>query len=645
MRTALSITLAVAASYAALGCDLTSGSPPDVAGNDAAPPADAGHLADGDAPTFDASSQGPDAGPPPDGGSPIPGWPSADAGAIPPPNFGPNVLIFDPSMSAAVIQSKLDAVSNAQNAPTPQTPVGFGYGAEYSTSRYALLFKRGQYNADVKLGFYVQALGLGHSPDDVTINGAVRVKADWRTDDPGDALLNFWRGAENLAVVPTLAEDGNKDIWAVSQATHLRRVHIEGDIVLSDGGYSSGGFIADSKIDSSITSGSQQQFLTRNTELTSWTGGSWNMVFVGDKSTPAGAWPSSPYTVVAATPVIREKPFLFVEPNGNYYVMVPALKTASQGPSWTSSAAPGVSIPIGDFYIANAAVDTAATMNAALAQGKHLLLTPGIYHVSAPIQVTKPDIVVLGLGIATLVPDNGTPALTIADVDGVTVAGLLFDANTTSSPTLLQVGDSGSSNDHSQDPTALFDVHCRVGGAIPGSAASCVTINSNDVLVDHSWLWRSDDGAGVGWTQNTSDTGLIVNGQHVKAYGLFVEHFQKFQTMWNGDDGTLYFYQSELPYDPPDQASWSHGGINGYASYKVASTVTKHDAEGLGVYCVFDSKLVSHDAVEAPTTAGVVLKHIVLARFGGASGSGIDSIINGTGGGVNDNTMSSRTPN
>jgi hypothetical protein len=235
--------------------------------------------------------------------------------------------------------------------------------------------------------------------------------------------------------------------------------------------------------------------------------------------------------------------------------------------------------------------------------------------------------------------------LTIADVDGVTVAGLLFDANTTSSPTLLQVGDSGSGKDHSKDPTALFDVHCRVGGAIPGSASSCVTINSNDVLLDHSWLWRSDDGAGVGWTQNTSDTGLVVNGQRVKAYGLFVEHFQKFQTMWNGDDGTLYFYQSELPYDPPDQASWSHGGVNGYASYKVASTVTKHDAEGLGVYCVFDSKLVSHDAVEAPTTAGGAVKHIVLARFGGASGSGIDSIINGTGGGVNDNTMSSRTPN
>jgi hypothetical protein len=304
-----------------------------------------------------------------------------------------------------------------------------------------------------------------------------------------------------------------------------------------------------------------------------------------------------------------------------------------------------VSIPIGQFYIANASTDTAATMNAALAAGKHLLLTPGIYHVSTPIQVTSPDVVVLGLGLATLVPDDGTPALTIADVDGVTVAGILLDANTTSSPTLLQVGDTGSSADHSTDPTAIFDVHCRVGGAIPGTAASCITINSNDVLLDNSWLWRSDDGAGVGWTENMGNSGLIVNGDRVTAYGLFVEHFQQYQTMWNGNDGTLYFYQSEMPYDPPDQASWEHNGVDGYASYKVASTVTTHDARGLGVYCVFDSAIVAYDAVETPAATGVAVEHVVLANFGGASGSGIDYIINGTGAGVNDSTMSARTPN
>ena len=256
-----------------------------------------------------------------------------------------------------------------------------------------------------------------------------------------------------------------------------------------------------------------------------------------------GAWPFFPYTVVASTPVVREKPFLFIEPNGDYYVMVPSLKGANQGPNWTSSAAPGVSIPISQFYIASASVDTAATINAALATGKHLLLTPGIYHVTAPIQVTSPDVVILGLGLATLVPDDGTPALTIADVDGVTVAGILLDANTTSSPTLLQVGDAGSSTDHSRDPTATFDVHCRVGGAIPGTAASCITINSNDALLGQL-LAHGAPTTATAWagTENTAAGGLIVNGDRVTAYGLFVEHFQEYQTMWNGDDGTLYFY-------------------------------------------------------------------------------------------------------
>ncbi len=601
-------------------------------------------------PSADGSTDGGSMGG--DGGTPIGsasdaaimGWPPADAAAIAPPDFGPNVLIFDPSMSATAVQGQLDTVSASQNAPDSPSTTGAPYGAEYSTNRYAYFFKPGKYSADVKIGYYVQALGLGHSPDDVTITGAVRSKADWRLDSPGDALLNFWRGAENIAVTPQIAQDSNTDVWAVSQGTHLRRMHVMGNMVLSDGGYSSGGFIADSQIDGQISSGSQQQFLCRNTNLSNWQGSSWNFVFVGDGQSPSGSWSSNGYTVVGSTPVVREKPFLFVESNGNYYVMVPALKSMSQGPSWSTPAAPGYSLPIDQFYIAHQGTDTDATMNAALAQGKHLLLTPGIYHLASPLKVTNPGTIVLGLGMSSLVPDNGNAAITVADVDGVTIAGFILDANATSSPTLLQIGDTGSSQDHSKNPTAIFDVHCRVGGYIPGTAASCITINSSDVILDNSWLWRSDDGAGVGWGQNDSATGLIVNGDRVSAYGLFVEHFQQYQTMWNGNDGVLYFYQSEMPYDVPDQASWQHGGVNGYASYKVADTVTTHDGRGLGVYCVFNASVVSDNAVETPTAAGVSMQDIVTTRWGGASGSGIQHIINGTGNAVNDSSMSARTP-
>jgi hypothetical protein len=538
------------------------------------------------------------------------------------PDFGPDVLIFDPSMSMATIQGQLDTVYGQQD------------GAQFGTGRYAYFFKPGAYALDVKVGFYVQALGLGQSPDDVVITGAVRAKADWLPNN--NATCNFWRGAENLAVVPGNGIDGNVDVWAVSQGTQLRRLHVKGDIHLDDGGWSSGGFVADSLVDGQMASGSQQQFLTRNDDQ-SWTGSNWNMVFVGDGNPPASSWPSPPYTTTAATPVIREKPFLYLDPTGSYAVMVPALKTKSVGHSWASGAPPGVPVSIDRFYVAKPSTDTASTMNAALAAGQNLLLTPGIYHLDSSLQVTRPGTIVMGLGLPTLIPDDGTPILQVADVDAVTLAGLLLEAGPTSSPTLLQIGAAVGTVSHSAAPTALFDVHCRVGGADPGKASSCVTIDSNDVLVDNTWLWRADHGNGVGWTANTSDNGLVVNGDGVTVYGLFVEHFQQYQTLWNGNGGAVYFYQSEMPYDPPDQASWQEAaGHDGYPSYKVADAVTTHTAEGLGVYSVFDNDVSAENAIETPSATGVSLHHMVTVSL--AAGT-IQHIVDDTGGSVGNGTM------
>jgi hypothetical protein len=361
------------------------------------------------------------------------------------------------------------------------------------------------------------------------------------------------------------------------------------------------------------------------------------MVFVGDGQPPGGVWPHPANTVALATPVIREKPFLYVDSGGHYLVMVPDLEPSSQGPSWMSGAPPGSPLSIDTFYLARPGTDTAATINAALGQGKNLMFTPGIYQLEAPVQVSRAGTIVMGLGLSTLIPTHGTPVLSVADVDGVTMAGLILQAGTASSPTLLQVGASGSSADHSKNPTAIFDVHCRIGGANPGTASSCVTIESNDVLVDNTWLWRADHGAGVGWTSNPSKNGLIVNGARVTAYGLFVEHFQEYQTLWNGENGSVYFYQSEMPYDPPSQTAWqSAPNKNGYASYKVADTVTTHQAEGLGVYSAFDNNVSADDAFESPSAAGVALHHMVIVSL--RSGS-ISSIVNGTGAGVGNGNM------
>jgi hypothetical protein len=395
--------------------------------------------------------------------------------------------------------------------------------------------------------------------------------------------------------------------------------------------------MADSKIDGQVYSGSQQQWFTRNSELGSWGGGVWNMVFVGTVNAPGGAWPGAPYTVVPSTPLVQEKPFLFLDPTGSFSVMVPPLKSASQATSWSqpdAGGSPGSPVSLAQFYLAHAGTDTAASMNAALAGGANLLLTPGIYHLGSSLQVTRAGTIVLGLGLATLVPDSGTAALTIADVDGVKVGGVIVDAGSSNSTTLVLVGPPGASQDHSRAPTFLYDTFCRVGGATLGTASSCMTVNSSNVVGDNLWLWRADHGTGAAWDQNKSATGLIVNGSGVTMYGLAVEHFQSFQTMWNGNGGHVFFYQSEFPYDPPDQASWQHGGVNGYASYKVADSVTSHSGIGMGVYCTFQAGVVvADDAFEVPVAAGVNLNHLVTIWLSGVTGSAINHIVGRTGAG------------
>ena len=543
------------------------------------------------------------------------------------PDFGPNVLVFDPSMTN--IQSQMDAVFDRQERN------------QFGTNRYAFLFKDGRYTLDVQVGFYTQVSGLGKSPDDVLITGAVRSKARWMR---GNATCNFWRSVENLSVTPT--QDEHTNIWAVSQGTALRRVHVRGDLNLSDGGWSSGGFIADSRIDGQVNSGTQQQWFSRNAHFGSWTGGNWNMVFVGTVNPPAGTWPDPPYTVIDQTPLIREKPYLFIDAGGSYFVMVPNLQTnGAQGITWSGNSAPGTPLPLARFYVAHPETDNADSINAALQSGKDLLLTPGIYHLETSLQVSRPGTIVLGLGYPTLVPDRGTPAMKVSDVDGVKVGGILFEAGASNSATLLQIGEPGCSASHAADPLFFYDIFCRVGGAAAGAATCMVTVNSHDVVGDNFWLWRADHGHGAGWNANPNATGLMVNGDNVTLYGLFVEHCQAYQTVWNGNGGRVYFYQSEMPYDPPSQDAWRSGDSNGYASYKVADTVTNHEAWGLGVYCVFRAAPVMADnAIETPTTPGVRMHHLVVVRLGGRPGSGITHVINGSGSPINPNQKPTADP-
>ncbi len=326
----------------------------------------------------------------------------------------------------------------------------------------------------------------------------------------------------------------------------------------------------------------------------------------------------------------REKPFLYVDSAGAYQVFVPALRQNTQGVSWANGNTPGSSIPLTQFYVAKPG-DTAATINQALSQGLNLLFTPGVYHVTQTINVTRADTVVLGLGLATIIPDGGVIPMAVSDVDGVKIAGVLFDAGAVNSPVLLRLGQDGSSASHAANPSSIHDVFFRIGGAGPGKATTSLLVNSNNAIIDHIWAWRGDHGAGIGWTVNTADTGLIVNGNNVTAYGLFVEHYQKYEVIWNGNGGRTFFFQNEMPYDPPNQAAW-RTGANGYAAYKVADSVTTHEAWGVGSYCYFnvDPTIHADRGFEVPNTPGVRIHDALTVSLGG-NGT-IDHVINNTGG-------------
>ncbi|OKI94980.1 coagulation factor 5/8 type domain-containing protein [Streptomyces sp. CB01249] len=535
-----------------------------------------------------------------DGGPQIPGG----------GDLGPNVLVFDPSTPN--IQAKVDEIFHQQES------------AQFGNGRYALMFKPGTYNnINAQIGFYTSIAGLGLKPDDTTFNGDVTVDAGWFN---GNATQNFWRSAENLALNPV----NGTDRWAVSQAAPFRRMHVKGGLNLAPNGYgwASGGYIADSKIDGQVGPYSQQQWYTRDSSIGSWGNGVWNMTFSGVEGAPAQSFPEPPYTTLQNTPVSREKPFLYLDGN-DYKVFVPAKRTNARGVSWNGTPQ-GESIPLSQFYVVKPGA-TAATINAAVQQGLHLLFTPGIYHVNQTINIDRANTVVLGLGLATIIPDNGVTALKVGDVDGVKLAGLLVDAGPQNSQVLVQVGPDGASANHSANPTSVQDVFIRVGGAGAGKATTGMVINSNDTIIDHTWLWRADHGEGIGWETNRSDYGLQVNGDNVLATGLFVEHFNKYDVRWSGENGKTIFFQNEKAYDAPNQAAVQNGNIKGYAAYKVDDSVNTHEGWGLGSYCYFnvDPSIRQDHGFEAPVKSGVKFHDLIVVSLGGQGQ--YNHVINDTG--------------
>ncbi|GAB4081985.1 adenylyl cyclase [Modestobacter muralis] len=570
------------------------------------------------------------------------------------PDLGVNVTVFDPSTPVAQIQAKADAIYAQQVAN------------EMGTQRYALLFKPGTYGTatqplQLKVGYYTEIAGLGASPRDVTINGKVEVYNRCRPNADGTpnciALDNFWRSVSNFHLnVNAAGQDGcrsSANFFAVSQASPMRRVEVTGgtlslmDYCTAGPQYASGGFLADT-LAGDVVNGSQQQWLTRNSTIKSWSNGVWNQVFSGVEGAPSEAgFPNPPYTTLEKTPVSREKPYLFVDAQGAWQVRVPSAQTNTRGVSWDEGMTAGRTVPLTDFFIAKPTTSV-QEINNQLARGKHLLLTPGVYDVASSIAVKRADTVVLGLGLATLTAVNGSVPMTVADVPGVVVAGVTIDAGTKESPVLLEVGKKNGNNSPAKsgatNPTTLSDVFFRVGGPHVGKADTALVVNSDNVLIDHTWVWRADHGvegftAGVNgdtdrWRTNTGRTGVVVNGADVTATGLFVEHFQQHSTVWNGERGRVVLYQNEIPYDPPSQADWQEpDGTLGWAGYKVGENVTTHRLDGGGVYGYQRNAgpgITTAMGFEVPNTPGVQLHHVMTVHLDGLGV--IDNVVNDVGG-------------
>ncbi|HEY6316115.1 MAG TPA: adenylyl cyclase [Streptosporangiaceae bacterium] len=551
--------------------------------------------------------------------------------------FGPNVCVFNDTMTQASIQTDLNNITSEQ------------LSNQFGSQRVAVLFAPGTYGSTAdpltfNVGYYTTVAGLGLNPGDVVINGTINVfNQCFGTNCI--ALDNFWRSLSNLTInVATVGLSPCQtatDFWAVSQASPMRRVHINGLLSLMDycnGGpdFASGGFIADSEFTGkSITNGSQQQWVTRNSDLDGWSNSVWNQVFCGDNGAPATAFgvKGVQYTTLATCPATEEEPFLYTDSQGNYQVFVPAVQHNSSGPAWTSGTEAGTSIPLSSFFVASP--DTpASAMTAAMARGKNLILTPGVYNLDQPIVVPHPDTVILGLGMATLVPQTGNAAMIVVQNSGVKVSGFIIDAGPVRSPVLLSVGHPGPSN--ASDPDLIQDVFFRIGGAetTPVSATVSLLDNASDSILDDIWAWRADHGNAVGWTVNTADTGVAVTGNDVAAYGLFVEHYQKYEVIWSGQGGTDIFFQNELPYDPPSQAAWmATPSQDGYPAFLVTPNVKTFHGYGMGSYVVFiqtTATLFDDEAFQAPDTPGVQFTDLMGTWLGGTGGD--KSIINGVGG-------------
>lgn len=373
--------------------------------------------------------------------------------------------------------------------------------------------------------------------------------------------------------------------------------------------------------------------------MKNYQGGNWNVVFVGSPGAPESHCSNTsghPYSTIASAPAIAEKPYIVMGLDGKYLLMKPRIEFNKVGitPNWLNAD----TIDFEHVFVASE-TDSAATISAKIEAGNHIVLQPGQYHLDDSIKVNRHDVIILGLGMATLISTNGKACIEVGNVDGVRIAGILLQAGEIETPALLQFGvwKSGYAG-NAQNPGVLSDVFARVGGTNGSkgnlTAKNMVQIDSGNVIVDDTWLWRADQGVDstkVYNSQNPVQTGLVVNGDDVTGYGLASEHTLGDLVYWGGNRGKVFFYQSEYPYDVTQQ----NYGDKGFVSFKIADNVDTMQTYGVGAYSFWrDNTVFVENGSQYPKKPGVQMTNTFTVFLGKIGIGGIKHVVDGLGGEV-----------
>ena len=490
------------------------------------------------------------------------------------PNFGNTVYVISPD--------DITSIFPANDVTSPAHPTAFQQlqrilltqnSGEFFNEGHGegimVYFLPGQYSKlELRLGYYMEAKGLGANPGDVSFTDSVVYSTGVGNEfnqfscDPacGNADNVFKRGIANLSLqVPGSFGTYNHGLlegaleWAVSQQSPWRSLHIIGNLRLTTSGGSSafqssmfGG--PDSIVTGQLQLNGQQQYCLRNAEVGSVNAGpSQRYTFLGCKTGQSALGPS--------TPVIREIPYLCIMENA-WTIVVPTVVRNKSGAVQDYSEARGnCTLLSADTFYAVHPSDSITVVQQQLNDGQNLFILPGIHKWTTSLVIDSPNVIILGIGQPRIRGTSGLFHLT-SKATNCTLASMIIEAGESDNNKTLLISDATTPGE--DEWTVFFDVMFSIGGYTSQHVYLndwVVKIGSSQTILDGIWCWGADHGVpGYGGAKEIYDSvqpskGIQVNGGNCYFYGLCIEHMNDgpfFEV--NGANCSVYGYMSELTY-------------------------------------------------------------------------------------------------